>query len=1018
MFSWRAIRRVVAVALVCVASAVAAAHDVPPDIDRVYRDLGRGDTAQALRDSALLLAHTPIESADRGAVLQARLDALVQSGDLDQHADTDLNDAIAAWSARTGSANHLRERFSLASAAAHGDVAGVDAIVRRLRPGLANLPASERMELRSALAFALVGAAGRFDQARTLAEPALATSRQLRGARARWQEIRLEHLLARAYATSGDESRALALLETASHKAAETFGSDSALCLMIDNARAGQLSSMGRNREGLKVRESVLAGTRRRFGAASLETAKAEAMVGSGLQEIGDYPAAREHFSRARELLERIGNAPAREQVIIYANFGNLLQEMGAENEALDSYRHALGLLDNGPKNAHIRAIIFANIGNTEYRLRRYATAKADFLSALALREQADGKRSPGLAYSLEGLGSASLALRDYADAERYFRRALTLRGLRLTPYHPTLSPLRFGLALARWGRHDERGAFDLAVAAARHQQAMLESFAVDFAERQSIAYRKLLAPVSALAVTLAARLGDRNSIATAWRLTVVERGLVARAESYRLAAARARTDADAAAALARWQRINAALGDAWFSADGDQTKIAALSQQAEEAERAMWPRGISGRQVPAAPPSVDNLARALPDDGLLIAYAEGVASDPSRLLPAGDQVVPEDWYAFSIDHKGSLRLVRLGDIRALSAQIHAWYLDLRSPDADPDILRQDGFAVRRALLDPIPGSRGAGHLFVMPEGEMYRMSFSALPAARGRGYLIDSRAGVHVLASESDLLLPSATVSHPFALLAGAPDFAQAAATPRRSLDACGHARAAEFAPIPQAGRELDALRDLLGSREIGANILELRGARATKQRVIAALSHANLVHLATHGFAVDGDCNATAGARGVSLAGPTPGNDAVPGVALSGLAFAPDAPATEPDDAGVLSAGELATLDLSRLGWIVLSACDSGLGWIDRNEGVFGMRRALRIAGARTVVMSLWQVDDTATAAFMQALYRARFVERRNVSDAMGQAMRAVLRQRRDAGLSDSPYFWAAFVSEGAWR
>jgi CHAT domain-containing protein len=112
------------------------------------------------------------------------------------------------------------------------------------------------------------------------------------------------------------------------------------------------------------------------------------------------------------------------------------------------------------------------------------------------------------------------------------------------------------------------------------------------------------------------------------------------------------------------------------------------------------------------------------------------------------------------------------------------------------------------------------------------------------------------------------------------------------------------------------------------------------------------------------------------------------------------------------------MSAADLSHAEWVVLSACDSGLGPIGHNEGVFGMRRALRLAGARTVIMSLWEADDAATADLMQALYRARFAEHRNVPDAMAQAMRATITARRSAHESTHPYYWAAFIGEGGWR
>jgi CHAT domain-containing protein len=232
--------------------------------------------------------------------------------------------------------------------------------------------------------------------------------------------------------------------------------------------------------------------------------------------------------------------------------------------------------------------------------------------------------------------------------------------------------------------------------------------------------------------------------------------------------------------------------------------------------------------------------------------------------------------------------------------------------------------------------------------------------------------------------------------------------------------ARVAEqgFAAIPGAERELDGLRGVLRSAlGTNAHVDLLDGAQATKEHVLAALDGADVVHLATHGFSFDESCGVAESARGIvldrSTAGPAPA--AQP---LSGLAFSGADVGSGHAPVGVLSAGEMSTADLSHAGWVVLSACDSGLGPIGRTEGVFGMRRALRLAGARTVVMSLWEADDAVTADLMQALYRARFGEHRNVPDAMAQSMRAILDARRATHQSTHPYYWAAFVGEGGWR
>src|SRR5262249_51640182 len=100
------------------------------------------------------------------------------------------------------------------------------------------------------------------------------------------------------------------------------------------------------------------------------------------------------------------------------------------------------------------------------------------------------------------------------------------------------------------------------------------------------------------------------------------------------------------------------------------------------------------------------------------------------------------------------------------------------------------------------------------------------------------------------------------------------------------------------------------------------------------------------------------------------------------------------------------------------VLSACDTGLGTIQRGEGVLGLSRALRVAGARTTILSLWPVDDAATRRFMTALYRARWIDHRTTAEALREAGLSVLREGRRAGRGAHPFYWAGFVAVGDWR
>ena len=101
-----------------------------------------------------------------------------------------------------------------------------------------------------------------------------------------------------------------------------------------------------------------------------------------------------------------------------------------------------------------------------------------------------------------------------------------------------------------------------------------------------------------------------------------------------------------------------------------------------------------------------------------------------------------------------------------------------------------------------------------------------------------------------------------------------------------------------------------------------------------------------------------------------------------------------------------------------MVLSACDTGVGEVRTGEGVFGLQRAFTLAGAKTLVMSLWSVEDESARRWMRALYEARLLEGMATAEAVREASLTVLRERRARRESTHPFCWAAFVAAGDWR
>ena len=102
------------------------------------------------------------------------------------------------------------------------------------------------------------------------------------------------------------------------------------------------------------------------------------------------------------------------------------------------------------------------------------------------------------------------------------------------------------------------------------------------------------------------------------------------------------------------------------------------------------------------------------------------------------------------------------------------------------------------------------------------------------------------------------------------------------------------------------------------------------------------------------------------------------------------------------------VAELDLHQTDLVVLSACETGLGKVAGGEGILGLQRAFQVAGARTVVASLWSVDDAATGQLMVRFYQG-LKEGRRKDEALRDAMLAVKQPK------PAPYYWAAFQLSG---
>ena len=193
------------------------------------------------------------------------------------------------------------------------------------------------------------------------------------------------------------------------------------------------------------------------------------------------------------------------------------------------------------------------------------------------------------------------------------------------------------------------------------------------------------------------------------------------------------------------------------------------------------------------------------------------------------------------------------------------------------------------------------------------------------------------------------------------------------------------ELAPLPSSRQEVEAIGALFESEERRLYL----GADATETRAKSVPYTTRYLHFATHG-----------------LLDPSSPLD-------SGLVFsAPEAPRAGLDN-GLLQAWEIFEGLRFDADLIVLSACESGLGDEQDGEGLIGLTRAFQYAGARSVISTLWAVDDHTTARFMERFYRHL-----RAGESKDEALRSAQLETRAAKGSGSPFHWAGFQLVGDWR
>jgi CHAT domain-containing protein len=299
---------------------------------------------------------------------------------------------------------------------------------------------------------------------------------------------------------------------------------------------------------------------------------------------------------------------------------------------------------------------------------------------------------------------------------------------------------------------------------------------------------------------------------------------------------------------------------------------------------------------------------------------------------------------------------------------------------------------------------KGIKKIYFSPDGIYHLINMSTLTNPETGLYLLDEM-DIRYTTSSIDVqnTLPDADIKT--AVLIGRPDY-NMETNPKNVIALSDETtrsfvrtfRGNSVSDLPGTEEEVRTIKKEMDKSGVSVNFYIHD--QATEQQVYK-LHSPDVLHIATHGYWSEIGHAATDGYRVFNAMVNS-------GLLLSGVVNYYNSEEYLDTYDGILTAYEAQNLDLENTSLVVLSACETSLGQMDAGEGIYGLQRAFRAAGAKSIMTSLWKVDDEATKEFMIIFYQ-NLLKTKNKFQAFASAQRAVREKY------PSPYFWGAFILTG---
>lgn len=723
----------------------------------------------------------------------------------------------------------------------------------------------------------------------------------------------------------------------------------------------------------------------------------------------GNYEQALSWLKLALEIVEKTLGGKTRMAAAVMLSMASSYRGLNDLTAAETVARQALASYEQLYGHQHRKTAQALNrLGILQHERRELAIAEALHVRALAIREKVEAPDDPDIADSLHNLAEVHMDRGEFTHAERLFLRSLGIRERTLGAQSEPVAQSLFSLGRLYGKQRSVAQALPLLERSFAITEAQLRLMSVTLTEARLTRFLETLRGQEDFIYSLACAEPAFPALSRlALQVAFLRKGRSVDWAAEHSFLTSHLTDEDDRNQVERLKALRSryatlVLADTPQQDSGERREIlGGIQAEATAIESRLAERIAPLRfklQLPGPLSIISRVAERMPKDSALIEIVEFNRTElgPPNRGPAG-----RHYLALLLAPDQAVRLVDLGPAAGLEAEVTALHAALETPYSDPQEASRRLFS---HLIKPIVAELGGRQdsLFISPDGALHLVPFAVL----GDAQPLLERVRISYVSSGRDLLRKSSPAPSTEPAIFADPKFADAATSPSQFNSP---SRASERALMLRLLGTLPGTR--LEAEQVALLLPRARvflGAQAQESALISLRAPVAL-HIATHGlFLSEQGSDADRPQRGFSVRRMPLENPLL----RSALVLAPDsavkAPMRTESTDGLATALEIAGMNLWGTRLVVLSACNSGRGVIRSGQGVYGLRRAFIAAGAETLVVSQWKVDDEATKELMIGFYRHL-----SAGSTASEALHAAAQHVRT--MRPHPYYWAGFVVIG---